>query len=171
MDRLLIKIRQSGRLEGYPLAYNQNSITNPILRFVVLNNQNITVAKLLIVMFITVRRHPWEPEEDCIFIQSILNVSGYKGLGADLIRLLQHEAQRLKLPIRLNAVGNRKTVHKLYDFYEQLGFVSIPDTIKLYDNAKSESQDFRFTHSISACDLPCDSYGLCVYCDDDDVHQ
>jgi hypothetical protein len=144
MDRLLIKIRQSGRLEGYPLVYSPTSVTKPILRFVVFNDQNITVAKLLIVIFTTARRYPWEPEEDCIFIQSILNVSGYKGLGADLIRLLQAEAQRLKLPIRLMAVGNKKTVHKLYDFYEQLGFVPIPDTIHLYDNGKSESQDFRF---------------------------
>ena len=63
--------------------------------------------------------------------------------GANLIRLLQHEAQRLKLPIRLMAIGDKKKVHKLYEFYEQLGFVSVPDTVKLYDNAKSESQDFR----------------------------
>jgi hypothetical protein len=85
----------------------------------------------------------WEPQEDCIFIQSVVNISGYKGLGANLIRLLQHEAMRLKLPIHLTAIGDKKKVHKLYEFYEQLGFVSVPDTVKLYDNAKSESQDFR----------------------------
>jgi hypothetical protein len=163
MDRLLIKISQSGRLEGYPLVYSPTSVTNPILRFIVFNKQNITVAKLMIVIYITARRYPWEPEENCIFIQSILNVSGYKGLGADLIRLLQAEAQRLKLPILLTAVGNKKTVHKLYDFYEQLGFVSVPDTIKLYDNAKSELQDFRF----SVCESPCVHGDSCVYCGGD----
>lgn len=144
MDRLLIRIGQSGRLEGYPLTYNPNSITNPVLRFVVFNDQNITVAKMLIVVYITARRYMWEPQEDCIFIQSVVNISGYKGLGADLILLLISEAKRLKLPIRLTAIGDKTKVHKLYKFYEQLGFVSVPNTIKLYDNAKSELQDFRF---------------------------
>jgi hypothetical protein len=144
MDRLLINICQAGRLEGYPLTYNPNSITNPVLRFVVFNDKNITVAKMVIVMYTTARRYMWEPQEDCIFIQSIVNISGYKGLGADLILLLIREAKRLKLPIRLTAIGDKTKVHKLYEFYEQLGFVSVPDTIKLYDNAKSELQDFRF---------------------------
>jgi hypothetical protein len=143
MDRLLINIRHAGRLEGYPLAYNLTSITNPVLRFIVFNDKNVTVAKLLIVIYTTARRYMWEPQEDCIFIQSVVNISGYKGLGANLIRLLQHEAMRLKLPIHLTAIGDKKKVHKLYEFYEQLGFVSVPDTVKLYDNAKSESQDFR----------------------------
>ena len=144
MDSLLIKIAICGRLEGYPIQYNPVCINNPVVRFIVFDDQNRTVAKVLMTIYITPRRQSWEPKEDCIFVQSVLNVSGYKGLGADLMRLVIEEARRLGFPIRLSAVGQAPTIHKLYNFYEQLGFLPIEDTKKDYeDEFKTESQDYR----------------------------
>ena len=145
MDSLLVKINTCGRLEGYPIKYSPASITNPTVRFVVFDDQNRTVAKLLMLIYITPRRHTWEPKEDCIFVQSIFNVSGYKGLGGDLMRLVIDEAKRLRFPIRLTAASQAPTIHRLYNFYERLGFAPVENTKKEYeDEFKTESQDYRY---------------------------
>jgi predicted N-acetyltransferase YhbS len=145
MDSLLIQIATCGRLEGYPIRYSPACVTNPIVRFVVFDDKNRTVAKLLMIIYITPRRQAWEPKEDCIFVQSVLNVSGYKGLGGDLMRLVIHEAHRLGFSIRLSAVGQAPTIHKLYNFYEKLGFAPVENTKKDYeDECNTESQDYLY---------------------------
>ena len=154
MDSLLVKIKTCGRLEGYPIKYSPACITNPSFRFIVFDDQNRTVAKLFMMMYITPRRQSWEPKEDCIFVQSILNVSGYKGLGADLMQLVIEEAKRLGFTIRLTAVGQAPTIQKLYNFYERLGFLPVESTKKDYeDEFKTESQDYRYSAQEDAVEV------------------
>ena len=59
------------------------------------------------------------------------------------MRVLINEAKRLEFPIQLMATGDFNQVHKLYKFYEKLGFTPIKNTNVRYEELKSEAKMFR----------------------------
>jgi hypothetical protein len=142
MDDLLVKLEEAGTLTGYPILYDSTVPTNPTFHLTVSDNHRI-LARLGCMVIHSKVRKPWEPKENCIFILSFINVAGYKGMGADLMRVLIYEAKRLKFPIQLMATGDVKQAYKLYKFYEKLGFTPIKDTTVHYEYLKSESKMFR----------------------------
>ena len=143
MDSLLVnQLKTEGDLIGYPISYDPTITTNPIFHLTVRNN-NRTIAKLGFMVVNSPRRKPWEPKENCIFLLSLVNFAGYKGMGRDLMRLLIFESRRLGFPIQLMASSDPDRVHKLYNFYEKLGFTAIPNTEVVYDDIKTEAKSYR----------------------------
>jgi len=124
MDTVLSKLRAAGRLEGYPIQYNKVQIT-PHCFFTVFDERNITIAKVCLKLVNDVKRYPWEYKGNYLCVESLINFSGYKGMGADLLRLVIAEAKRLAFPIVLWASPGKpanQAPHKLYKLYDDLGF-------------------------------------------------
>lgn len=144
MDSLLARLSQGGHLVGYPIFYDPKCVINPTYDIYVHDKHQKTMAKLSFIIYITKRRREYEPTENCIFVTAIMNLSGYKGMGADLMKLLIYETERIiKLPIVLTASGDSVNIHKLFNFYEKLGFTAVKNTTKKYENVEIESKDYR----------------------------
>ena len=142
MDDLLVKLKEAGTLTGYPIPYDSTVPNNPQF-YLTIHINNRIIGRLGFMFIHSKKRKPWEPKENCIFIVSLINVAGYKGMGADLMRVLINEAKRLEFPIQLMATGDFNQVHKLYKFYEKLGFTPIKNTNVRYEELKSEAKMFR----------------------------
>ena len=144
MDAVLARIATAGRLIGYPIWY-MSSYTNNLCKFRVYGDDMTVKGQLIFTIYNSEYRKAGEPTEKCIFVETIRNFSGYKGLGQDLLTLLIHDACRIRFPILLSATPGQmegKPPEKLYKFYESMGFRRIGALE--HAGTHGESQEFRF---------------------------
>lgn len=142
MEEALSRITHYGRLVGYPILCTPPR-TNTLGKFRVYDSYAKTQAQLAFVIYKDEYRKPWEPRENCMYIQSFINFSGYKGLGKDLLTLLIAEARRLDYSITLSAtpgIREGRRAKKLYTLYESMGFQRVGPLEHV--GTEAESQEY-----------------------------